>query len=261
MTTTQQPVELIDEALSQDLAAASLSLARRFAKGATLWSVSPQWEPHAHHVAVEFVHPVIVGKRALPSVALVDPDPVAQARVASRAGDVIIAVASADDQQVQDVMRRAPAWGVTTIWIGFGPRPPAGSADHVLWVGSEDPMVPATGRFVLMYHLLWELTHVCFEHPGLLADRSDDTGTGAEDVAHRGDETAGGVCITCSDEGRLGEVVLPPETAFDTAVVRTATGEEQVDVTLVGEVAPGDLVLVHAGSAISRIDELSRETP
>ena len=29
-------------------------------------------------------------------------------------------------------------------------------------------MVPATGRFVLLYHLLWELTHVCFEHPGLL---------------------------------------------------------------------------------------------
>ena len=39
----------------------------------------------------------------------------------------------------------------------------------MLWVvDSDDPMVPATGRFVLMYHLLWELTHVCFEHPGLL---------------------------------------------------------------------------------------------
>ena len=258
MTTTEQSVELIDEALSQDLAAASLSLARRFAKGATLWAISPQWEPHAHHVAVEFVHPVIVGKRALPSVALVDPDPVAQTRVASRPGDVIIAIASADDRQVQDVMRRAPAWGATTIWIGFGPRPPAGSADHVLWVGSEDPMVPATGRFVLMYHLLWELTHVCFEHPGLLTDRSDDSDDAAD--AHCADETAGGVCVTCSDEGRLGEVVLAPESAFDTALVRTATGEEPVDVTLVGDVAPGDLVLVHAGSAISRIDELSRET-
>lgn len=243
MTTTAEPDELIGEDLSRDLAAASLTLARRFHRGATLWVVSPQWEPHAHHVAVEFVHPVIMGKRALPSVALVDPDPVAQTRVATRPGDVILAVASADDPHVRDVMRRAPAWGATTIWIGFGPRPDIGSADHVLWVPSDDPMVPATGRFVLMYHLLWELTHVCFEHPGLLT---------GEDAGECGDE----VCVTCSDEGRLGEVVLEPDTEFATALVRTGTGEEPVDVTLVGQVAPGDLLLIHAGAAITRIDDL-----
>ena len=76
----------VDADLSADLAAGALDLARRFHDGATLWTISPQWEPHAHHVAVEFVHPVIVGKRALPSVALVEPDPVAQARVASQPG-------------------------------------------------------------------------------------------------------------------------------------------------------------------------------
>ncbi len=241
MTTTHEPTSLIGEDLSDDLASASLSLARKFHAGATLWVISPQWEPHAHHVAVEFVHPVIMGKRALPSVALVDPDPVAQARVATRPGDVIIAVASADDPEVRDTMRRAPAWGAHTIWIGFGPRPAPGSADHVLWVESDDPMIPATGRFVLLYHLLWELTHVCFEHPGLLVSTDPDCT----------DE----VCVTCSDEGRPGEVVLAPETPYSPALVRTATGEEAVDVTLVGEVAPGDLVLVHAGSAIARVDE------
>ncbi len=242
MTTTQVPTELIGEDLSDDLASASLALARKFHAGATLWVISPQWEPHAHHVAVEFVHPVIMGKRALPSVALVDPDPVAQTRVATRPGDVIIAVASADDAQVRDVMRRAPVWGAQTIWIGFGPRPTAGSADHVLWVESDDPMVPATGRFVLMYHLLWELTHVCFEHPGLLTVKDE--------------ECTEEVCVTCSDEGRLGEVVLAPEAEFAPALVRTATGEEAVDVTLVGQVAPGDLLLVHAGAAITRIDDV-----
>src|SRR5260370_2303536 len=76
-----------------DLAAAALDMARRFHDGATLWVISPQWEPHAHHVAVEFVHPVIMGKRALPSVALVEPDPVAQARVASHPRHLLIAVA------------------------------------------------------------------------------------------------------------------------------------------------------------------------
>jgi hypothetical protein len=247
MTTIAQPGEsFVDTALSADLAAAALDLARRFHEGATLWVISPQWEPHAHHVAVEFVHPVIMGKRALPSVALVEPDPVAQARVASQPGDLLLAVASADEPAVVDAMRRASAWGAMTLWIGSGPRPPAGAANHILWVDSDDPMVPATGRFVLMYHLLWELTHVCFEHPGLLKPRADEH---AEDV-----------CVTCSDEGRLGEIVLPPADATGQALVRTANGEQWVDVTVLGSpphVAPNDLVLVHAGAAITRLSEVN----
>ncbi|MFE3289226.1 hydrogenase assembly protein HupF [Rhodococcus sp. NPDC059234] len=241
MTVTLPDAPLIGDELSADLAAAALSLARRFAAGATLWVVSPQWEPHAHHVAVEFVHPVIMGKRALPSVALVEPDPLAQCRVAARPGDVIIAVASADQPQVRGIMRRSPAWGTDTIWIGSGERPPAGTATHILWVPSDDPMVPATGRFVLMYHLLWELTHVCFEHPGLLTPTTDDC--------------AGESCVTCGDEGRLAEVLLPPATALDSALVRTATGEEYVDVTVVGEVSVDDLLLVHGGAALTRIGD------
>ncbi len=238
MTTITQPSgSYVDDALSADLAAAALDLARRFHDGATLWVISPQWEPHAHHVAVEFVHPVIMGKRALPSVALVGPDSVAQARVASRPGDLLIAIASADEPSVVDAMYRARAWGVLTLWIGSGPRPSAGAANHILWIESDDPMMPATGTFVLLYHLLWELTHVCFEHPGLLR-------SGVE-------ECAGDVCVTCGDEGRLGEVLSEPTDATAPALVRTASGEEWVDVTLLGGVAPNDLVIVHAGSAIT----------
>jgi hypothetical protein len=242
MTAVAQPGEsFVDTELSADLAAAALDLARRFHDGATLWVISPQWEPHAHHVAVEFVHPVIMGKRALPSVALVEPDPVAQARVATQPGDLLLAVAAADEPAVVDAMRRAPAWGALTLWIGSGPRPPAGAANHILWVDSEDPMVPATGRFVLMYHLLWELTHVCFEHTGLL----------------KPDECADEVCVTCSDEGRLAEVVLASADAPGRALVHTAKGEEWIDVTVLGDVEPNDLVLVHAGAAITRL-EVSR---
>ena len=61
--------------LAADLAAAAFTLARRFAAGATLWSIAPSWEPHALHIAVEFVHPVIMGKRALPAVALTGSEP------------------------------------------------------------------------------------------------------------------------------------------------------------------------------------------
>lgn len=231
--------DILDGGLADDLAAASLALARRFHAGATMWCVAPRWEPHAHHMAVEFVHPVIVGKRALPAFALTAPDVVAQARVSVRGGDILIAVANSDDPVVLDLMRRAPAWGALTVWIGSGSRPPDGAADHVLWIDDGNPLAPATGRFVLMYHLLWELTHVCFEHPGLLRDAAG----GCTDE----------VCVTCSDEGRLAEVIAAPTERFGPALVRSAAGEEYVDVTLVGEVAPDDLLLLHAGGALTRV--------
>ena len=166
------PITAIDRGLgaelAEDLAATAFTLAKRFAAGATMWSIAPSWEPHALHIAVEFVHPVIMGKRALPAVALTGPDLVDLVRVSVRPGDIVVAVAGADNPLVRSVMRRSPAWGATTVWIGSGERPGAGTADHVLWLDDPDPRVPATGGFVLFYHLLWELTHVCFEHPGLL---------------------------------------------------------------------------------------------
>ncbi|HYX98769.1 MAG TPA: HypC/HybG/HupF family hydrogenase formation chaperone [Mycobacterium sp.] len=224
--------------LAEDLAATAFTLAKRFAAGATMWSIAPSWEPHALHIAVEFVHPVIMGIRALPAVALTGPDLVDLMRVSVRPGDIVIAVAGADNVQVRSVMRRSPAWGATTIWIGSGDRPKAGVADHVLWLDDPDPRVPATGGFVLFYHLLWELTHVCFEHSGLLKGdpECDDT-----------------VCVTCSDEGRLGEVVTA--SADGQATVRTARGVENVVTTLTDPIAAGELVLVHAGTAISRVGD------
>ncbi|OBK51120.1 HypC/HybG/HupF family hydrogenase formation chaperone [Mycobacterium sp. 1081908.1] len=235
MTTTAIDRGLSAE-LAEDLAATAFTLAKRFAAGATMWSIAPSWEPHALHIAVEFVHPVIVGKRALPAVALTGPELVDLVRVSVRPGDIVVAVSGADDAQVRSVMRRSPAWGATTIWIGSGERPAAGMADHVLWLDDPDPRVPATGGFVLFYHLLWELTHVCFEHPGLLKDEC------SEDV-----------CVTCGDEGRLGEVVSASE--HGQATVRTARGVEDVITTLVDPVAAGELVLVHAGTAISRLED------
>jgi hypothetical protein len=231
--------DALDDGLAADLAATALAVARGFHAGATMWCVAPAWEPHAHHLAVEFVHPVIVGKRALPAFALAGPGVTARARVAVRAGDIVTAVAGGGDPEVTDLMRRAPAWGARTVWIGSGPRPAAGAADHVLWV-DDAPLAPATGQFVLLYHLLWELAHVCFEHPGLLA-------------APRAGECADEVCVTCSDEGRLGEVIEAPARPDGLALVRTAAGEEPVDATLVAPVAPGDLVLIHAGAALARV--------
>ena len=221
--------------VAEDLARASLALARRFAAGGTMWCCSPAWPFHAHHVAVEFVHPVIMGKRALPAVAVpAGEDLVASLRATVRPGDMVVAVADAADAAVADAMRRGDAWGVETVWIGAGPRPPAGAAHHVLWLDAPGPL-EASERFVLAYHVLWELTHVCFEHPGLL----------------RPDECTDEVCITCSDEGRPAEVL---EVEGDEALVRTAEGRERIDVSVIDPPRPGDLLLVHAGLAIKSLE-------
>src|ERR1700737_1895564 len=47
-------------------------LAERFLRGGRLlaFGVTPQARSDVRHVAVEFVHPVIVGKRALPAIGL-----------------------------------------------------------------------------------------------------------------------------------------------------------------------------------------------
>jgi hydrogenase maturation factor len=61
------------------------------------------------------------------------------------------------------------------------------------------------------------------------------------------------VCITCSDQGRPARVVAPPRGVLGLAVVEVAGRREEVDVTLVGAVHPGDGVLIHAGTAIGRV--------
>ena len=228
-------------AFGRDTALASLAIARRFVAGATMWCVSPPWPWHARHVAVEFVHPVIVGKRALPAVAVDDPDVVDALRLKSRRPDIVVAIAAPDDEAVVTLMRHARVWGLLTVWIGAGSaRPEPGAADHVLWSDDDDDEVAAVfgGGVVLTYHLLWELVQVCFEHPGLLTGAPEDGG--------------GEVCVTCSDEGRVGEVlaVLPGHRAS----VRTAAGVEDVDASLIDVPARGALVLLHAGSAVATVE-------
>ena len=232
---------------AEDLAAVALSLARRFAAGATMWCVAPRWPSHARHVAVEFVHPVIVGKRALPAVFVDAATAASTLREVARPGDVLLGVGTADDPALCELLTRADPWGLTSVLLGVGRRDPAVAlpprADHVVWLEADDAAVAArSGDLVMLYHLLWELTHVVFEHPGLL---TEEPATG--DCSGSDDE----VCITCSDEGRVAEVrALLDEGRIE---VLAAGRAEQVDGRLVGALRPGDLVLVHAGVAVTTL--------
>jgi hydrogenase maturation factor len=223
-----------------DLAVAALTLARRFAAGGTMWCLAPQWPSHARHVAVEFVHPVIVGKRALPAVSLEATGDLASLRLLSRPGDVLLLVGAADTARVTDLLWRCEAWGLTSLWIGAGTRPTMSRADQLVWLDDTDGARAArSGDMVLIYHLLWELTHVVLEHPGLLVPEPECT----DDV-----------CITCSDEGRVAEVRAVHD---DGSVDVMALGHtETIDASLVDPVRAGDLLLVHAGVAISTLGAL-----
>jgi hydrogenase maturation factor len=231
-----------DRDLSEDLARAALTLAQRFAAGATMWCVAPTWPSHGRHVAVEFVHPVIVGKRALPALSVDGAEAQESLRLLARPGDILLVASTADDIVAMDLLSRSEAWGLTRVWIGAGPRPTGSRAHHVIWTGGSDPAVAArSGDLVLLYHLLWELTHVVFEHPGLLKEDSACT-----------DE----VCITCSDEGRVAEV----RAVLSVGSVEVMVGgrSETVDASLVDPVVPGDLLLVHAGVALTALGATHR---
>ena len=159
-------------------------------------------------------------------------------RLLARSGDILLLISRRGEPSLSSLRQRARAWGLLTLWIGAGRRPEAGAADYVLWVEEDETISSHAGRFVLFYHLLWELTHVCFEHPGLLRDEQADR---TEDV-----------CMTCSDEGRLGEIVSVLE--HGQARVRTPAGLEAVDTTLIEKARPGDLVLIHAGAAVTLLE-------
>ncbi len=152
-----------------ELAAAALTLARSFAAGATMWCVAPEWPSHARHVAVEFVHPVIVGKKALPARNVEGAEAERALRLLARPRDVLLLVGT-DGVRTDQLLSRAEAWGLTRIWLGLGRRPATSRADHLVWSETDNPDLTAhSGDMVVLYHLLWELTHVVFEHPGLLA--------------------------------------------------------------------------------------------
>jgi D-sedoheptulose 7-phosphate isomerase len=178
-------------ALADDAAAvarACHAMAARFHRGAKLvvfGNGGPSTD--AQHVAVEFVHPVIVGKRALPAISLTA-DVATVTAVASQVGvdeifahqirvlgdPVDIALGISSDGNCADVLRGlgiARERGMLTVALvggDGGAIAAAGAAEHLLIARSDDPQV-VKELHVTTYHILWELVHVFFERPGVLA--------------------------------------------------------------------------------------------
>jgi D-sedoheptulose 7-phosphate isomerase len=137
-------------------------MAERFARGGRLvaFGSSAADGSDVRHVAVEFVHPVIVGKRALPALGV----PCADAGLLARPDDV--AMAFGQGAEVAAAVGAAAATGCLTV--AFAPV----GADWEFEVPTTDPFV-AQEQVETTYHVLWELVHVFFDHRGLLTGRAE----------------------------------------------------------------------------------------
>ena len=146
-------------------------MAERFARGGRLiaFGRSPAARSDARHVAVEFVHPVIVGKRALPAIGLAGEGGDLAAQVSLLAAPDDIAIAFGADA---DGGEGARAIAVTRtrrcLTIAFAPA----GAEWEFEPPTSDPYVRQE-LVETLYHVLWELVHVFFEHRGLLQGRSE----------------------------------------------------------------------------------------
>jgi D-sedoheptulose 7-phosphate isomerase len=166
-----------------EVAAACHAMAIRFHRGGKLvvFGVGTA-STDAQHVAVEFVHPVIVGKRALPAISLTaDVATITgvaaaqglaeifahQVRYLAEPADIALGISA--DGNCPSVLRgleEARAKGMLTVAL-VGGDGGAITADHVLVARSSDPCV-VKETHVTMYHVLWELVHIFFEQPGVL---------------------------------------------------------------------------------------------
>jgi D-sedoheptulose 7-phosphate isomerase len=218
-------------AAEQDrIARACHDMARAFARGGTLipFGLGPA-ATDAAHVAVEFMHPVIVGKRALPALAPSnDPSGASTLEGLARPDDIALALAHGQPEpEVDEFLAESRRRGLLALAMtGPGPAP---AADHPFVVDSDDPAIVQEVQETT-YHVLWELVHVFFEHPGLLEES----------------------CVTCGDVAVPAAVVAVEN---GSAVVERGGAREKVAIDLVGEVAEGDTLLCHAGVALEKVPE------
>jgi len=169
------------------LAVACKEMAERFLRGGRLLAFGRGHSAtDAQHVSVEFVHPVIVGKRALPAL---DLSPMFRGWLSSllRPEDMVMGFGPpAGDPEVAEALEFARSRGAQTFalpgdpgpragagaagpespdgpQVPAGPRGPDGGHDYALASPSPDPYVHQE-MIEIVYHTLWETVHVFFEH-------------------------------------------------------------------------------------------------
>jgi D-sedoheptulose 7-phosphate isomerase len=169
----RQAAEIALAASADVIVTASQAMAGRFRAGGRLLAFGRGLAAvDAEHIAVEFVHPVIVGTRALSAHALTDDGTrddgfSAPLRALGHARDVALGLClDGQSPGVTRGLRTAREIGMLTVALAGGAddSPTARVAEHAIVVGTDDPLA-VREALVTTYHILWELVHVFLERP------------------------------------------------------------------------------------------------
>jgi D-sedoheptulose 7-phosphate isomerase len=143
---------------AEPLALACYAMSRRFHEGGRLFAFGRgAYATDAMHLSVEFVHPVLVGKRAL---AALDVSFAPEAWIGTLAGprDMTVSLGPpSGDPDGDAILRAAAARGAMTLaW-------PGALADYAVESPSDDPHVHQE-LFELLGHSMYETVQVFLEH-------------------------------------------------------------------------------------------------
>lgn len=145
-------------------------VAERYARGGRIlaFGLSPAACSDVRHVTVEFVHPVIVGKRALPAVGVTRGAGALpmQLELLASEEDVAIAFGDAGEEELRAAVAQARGRGCLSIaFDSLG-------AEWEFHPPGADPFIRQE-LIETLYHIVWELVHVFFENRGLLKGRRE----------------------------------------------------------------------------------------
>jgi len=149
------------------LAVACREMSERFLRGGRLLAFGRgACATDAQHVSVEFVHPVIVGKRALPALDLsANFRPWVDALVAR--DDIVMGFGPpGGDPEVLAALAMARSRDAMTFAL------PGPDGSYAVAAPSPDPFLHQE-MIEVLYHTLWESVHVFFEHHEMGRDVGD----------------------------------------------------------------------------------------
>ena len=140
------------------LAEACQEMAARFLRGGRLLAFGRgPYATDAQHVAVEFVHPVIVGKRALPALD-VSMEYRSWIEALLRPDDIVMGFGPpGGDAEVWAALDSARGRGAMTFAL------PGFDGSYAVAAACPDPFIHQE-TIEILYHTLWETVHVFFEH-------------------------------------------------------------------------------------------------
>ena len=190
------------------LALACQQMAERFLKGGRLLAFGRgPYATDAQHVSVEFVHPVIVGKRALPALDLsMAFRPWLDALV--RPEDMVMGFGPPEGHpEVEAALDAAEARGAMTFALP-GERGSYHCRTPDCRAGTRDPFIHQE-VIEILYHTLWETVHVFFEHRELGHDAGDAgflypfLGQEKQETSGMLDEVAASIRMKVEDDAAL----------------------------------------------------------